>query len=132
MAADPSTNDSLPTIRILLVEDEPVLRSAIAAVLTKEGYQVFEAGDGEHALRFLRGQEVDLIIADILMPGIDGIELIMELGKSKHPAPIIAMTGGYLDADLYLKVAANLGASRVISKPFKIEELVVKIREVLQ
>lgn len=132
MAADPSRDTSVPTIRILLVDDEPVLRNALAGVLAKEGYQVFEAGDGEQALRFLRGQEVDLIVADILMPGIDGIELIMKLAKANHPAPIIAMTGGYVDSHLYLKVAANLGASRVIAKPFKTEELVAKIREVLQ
>lgn len=116
---------------ILIVEDEVTFRSVIRAALIQNGHTVVEAGDGRTGLELLKSQVVDLVITDVMMPDQDGIEVIMRLREKRNPAPIIAITGHPVEAELYLKVAKSLGAQRVLEKPFSMETLLTAIRDVL-
>ncbi len=116
---------------ILIVEDDIEFRKMLVTVLVQEGHTVVEAGDGKSAGRWLSTHVFDLVITDVHMPETDGLEMIMKLHDARNPTPIIAMTGGHMQSDLYLKVAKSLGARRVMEKPFKLAELSQNIRDVL-
>ena len=116
---------------ILIVEDDVEFRKMLVAVLLQEGHTIVEAGDGKSAVRWLSTHVFDLVISDVHMPETDGLEMIMKLHDARNPTPVIAMTGGHMQSDLYLKVAKSLGARRVLEKPFKLAELTTCIRDVL-
>ena len=116
---------------VLVAEDDQTFRSVLRLALAKAGHAVLEAPDGRTAIELLRTQPVKLVITDILMPGIDGLELLIEFRAINPTVPIIAMTGGHPNTALYLKIAKALGAQNVLSKPFKTEALLAIISEVL-
>ncbi len=105
--------------RILLVDDERPLRIAIRRVLEAKGHQVVEAQDGREAIRLCDTERPDLVVTDLQMPEIDGLDLLLALHKLRPNIPLIVMTGvpvrGALDQ---IKAAKDLGASLVIPKPF--------------
>jgi CheY-like chemotaxis protein len=105
---------------ILVVDDEPAVRSMIRNVLESDGYAVCEAVNGEAALRQLNGQPVDLIVTDLVMPGKNGIDLILELKKKYPHISILAISGGGGISGRfdYLKIAELVGARNIMSKPF--------------
>ena len=117
--------------RILIVDDEVTFRSVVATALTQKGYSVVEAEDGRSALAALKGEAVDLVITDVLMPEQDGLEVIMNVRDANNPIPIIAITGHPGKADLYLRLAKALGAQHVLEKPFRMEALLGAVRELL-
>ena len=117
-------------VQILVIEDEPAFRSVVVDTLIRNGYAVIEAEDGRAGLALLKTNAVDVIITDVLMPDVDGIEVIMKLREAKSSIPIIAMTGRPEDADVYLNVAKALGAQRVLMKPFAMDDLLKIVREV--
>lgn len=118
--------------RILIVDDNDALRRLLALVLVDAGYEVEEAKDGREAMRLHRREPVAVVITDILMPEMDGIELLREL-RRESPAPrCIAVTGvDRVEHAMYLKVAERLGASRVLLKPFTNAALLAAVEEVL-
>src|SRR6185295_6801254 len=104
---------------ILLVDDDEQLRTMLSLVLRRAGYEVRVAIDGIEASNFYRSHPTDLIITDLMMPGKEGLEIIMELRKDYPGARIIAMSGGGRIGTMnYLKVARALGAQEVLEKPF--------------
>lgn len=117
---------------ILIVDDEPQIRSMLVTFLTQEGYETSEAEDGAEALRLASTTKVDLIILDLLMPGKEGLETLMEFRKEASPPKIIAVSGGSrtIGAD-FLPAALKLGASRTLRKPFLNVELLQAIRELI-
>ncbi|MBI4500592.1 MAG: response regulator [Gemmatimonadetes bacterium] len=117
---------------MLVIDDEPEVRAVLQEQLRAEGHEVFEAGDGDAAFRLLAEHPVDLVIADLYMPGMDGIEFTIRLGR-QHPRPkIIAISGGgWRDKTDILEVAERLGAARTLAKPFTREQLVTVVRELL-
>ena len=80
--------------RILLVDDDEAVRSVLRRSLVKAGYEVHEAGEGGAALKLLASAPADLIITDLVMPEMEGIEFIMALRKTHPKLPVIAMSGG--------------------------------------
>jgi DNA-binding NtrC family response regulator len=116
---------------ILVVEDEVTFRTVISAALLEKGHSVVQAGDGRTALALLQSNDVDLIITDVLMPDQDGIDLILKLRAAANLVPVIAMTGYPDVATIYSEVVKTLGARRVLMKPFRMEELLSSIEEVL-
>lgn len=110
---------------ILLIDDEPQVRSALRRVLERSGHSVLEARDGGEGLRIASGNPVDLVITDIIMPGMDGIELIIEFSERHPGVPVIAMSGGgkALPSDLVLSDAFGLGAVTSLRKPFDMSQL---------
>ena len=118
--------------RILVVDDDEQVRTLIRHTLEGEGYRVDEAPDGKVAARLTREDPAVLLILNIYMPDMDGIETIRELRKSQPLVKIIAISGGGGRFDFSpLKVAETLGVKRTLSKPIPSELLVSCVREVL-
>ncbi|UVT16319.1 MAG: response regulator [Nitrospira sp.] len=113
--------------RLLVIEDEPEVRRHVQQALEIEGYSVLTAADGYEGLRLLREEPVDLVLVDLLMPGMDGLELIRQLRCTSLTAKIIAMSGGIGDWN-YLQVAAYLGAQMTLQKPFSRQTLLDVVR----
>ena len=117
--------------RILLVDDDHLLRGFLATVLTEAGHSVLPAVDGRQAMDLLHVSAVDLIVTDIVMPELEGVELILTLSRERPSLPIIAMSGDPRHSKLFLEMAAKLGARRVLSKPFGPAALLAAISDAL-
>lgn len=114
---------------IMVVDDEPQIRRVLRATLTSQGYALIEARSGEEALEMVRQERVDLILLDVNMPGIDGIETCRELRQGSD-VPIIMLTVRGAERD---KVRAlDAGADDYVVKPFPIQELLARIRAALR
>src|SRR5271154_5391985 len=114
---------------ILVVDDEPQIRRVMRATLTAEGYAIVEARDGQEALEKFRSERPDLIILDMNMPGLDGVEACREIRSSSN-VPIIMLTVRSAEKD---KVRAlDAGADDYVVKPFGIQELLARIRATLR
>ncbi|MGE0733249.1 MAG: response regulator [Alphaproteobacteria bacterium] len=105
--------------RILLVEDDPTVRLSVSAVLGRAGHEVVECIDGSRAIAALEAESFDLVITDIIMPDVEGLEVIRAV-RTRHPeCPIIAMSGGgNIDKAEILTWAEKLGARAILAKPF--------------
>ena len=118
-------------IRVLIVDDDDDFRSMLCTMLERLGYDVATATNGKEAIARYRERAVDLVITDLVMPEREGIETIRELCRESPPAKIIAMSGGGRSSPTYLRLASQLGAGRVLSKPFSHQELLDAIAAVL-
>ncbi len=117
-------------LRILIVDDEPPIRRFLRTALAAQDYRVEEAGDGEAALDFLKRNSVDLVILDLGLPGMDGLEVVRRLRAEGKAVPIIILSSRDDEAG---KVAAlDLGADDYVSKPFGVEELSARVRAALR
>ncbi|MFC5357935.1 response regulator transcription factor [Azospirillum himalayense] len=121
--------------RILVIDDVPALTALLRMTLETQGHHVEEAHDGLSGLSMLEREPFDLAIVDMMMPGLDGIELIRRLRtRGASPVPsIIAMSGGTDDfpAAFSLTLSAMHGADRVLYKPFDNSELTAAVDELL-
>jgi two-component system, OmpR family, KDP operon response regulator KdpE len=114
---------------ILIVDDEPQIRRVMRTTLTSHGYSVVEAASGEEALEKLRAERPDLIILDVNMPGISGLETCAEI-RTSSDVPIIMLTIRNSERD---KVQAlDAGADDYVVKPFGVQELMARIRAALR
>jgi len=120
-----------PMATLLLIDDEAQVRMFFRVALEGAGYRVLTAENGKHGLHLLKHQEVDLILVDIFMPDMDGLELIPVLRKARPPTKIIAITGGSGETD-YLDIAKHLGAHRALQKPFEMTTLLEAVEAELQ
>jgi len=117
--------------RILLIEDDTNLREVLAVTLVNAGHIVAQAVDGRQGVELFDLAPVELVITDILMPGQEGIETIMQLQRREPGLPIIAISGGATHSKFYLGMAAKLGAQQVLAKPFTPAELLRAVGTVL-
>jgi CheY-like chemotaxis protein len=109
---------------ILVIDDEAMVRHTLTQVLEHGGYEVQCAQEGRQGLQAFRKRRPDLVISDIIMPAMEGIETIMELRILSRDCPIIAMSGGGRFRKVeFLAIAKHLGATATLSKPFEIEDL---------
>ena len=115
--------------RILVIEDEPAIRDAIAYALGDEGFEVEQAGDGENGLAQALEGEHDVVILDLMLPGIPGTDVCRRI-RAQSAVPIIMVTarGAELDRVLGLEI----GADDYITKPFSMAELIGRIRAILR
>jgi CheY-like chemotaxis protein len=119
--------------RVLVIDDEPQIRSMLRMMLERAGYEVEEAPDGIEGIRIYRNKPVDLIISDLIMPNKDGIGMIIELKKEFPDVKIIAMSGGGLNKpEGYLEGAKKLGAQRTLTKPINRDELLRTVSDTLK
>jgi two-component system chemotaxis response regulator CheY len=110
--------------RLLIMDDDVTLRTTVARGLERAGHEVVQAGNGAEGMVELEGGSFDLVVTDINMPDMDGIEVIMNLGRAYPDLPVIAVSGGGLMShELLLGNAGALGAAGVLAKPFELAEL---------
>ena len=109
------------SITVLAVDDEPMMRSLLEKILTRDGYKIVTAEDGQEALKVLEEQPVSIVISDIKMPRLNGFDLLKVI-KSKYPEIGVIMMTAYGDT-FTVKDALLLGADEYITKPFKSFEI---------
>lgn len=115
---------------ILVVDDEVKIRDMVRPFLLNEGYNVVEAGNGYEVLEKLKTNNIDLIILDLMMPGMDGFQTLRELRGSYKKMPVIMLTAKTDEIDKLLGL--EMGADDYITKPFSLRELVARIKAVLR
>jgi two-component system OmpR family response regulator len=116
--------------RLLVVDDEPNIVELLSASLRFAGFEVATAPDGQQALRLVDSFQPDLVVLDVMMPGIDGFEVVRRMREGKHLAPVLFLTARDATED---KIAGlTLGGDDYITKPFSLEEVVARIRAVLR
>lgn len=117
-------------VNILLVDDNEKIRKLMEIYLKQEGYHVLQAENGEKALEILAETNADLVIADIMMPEMDGYELTKELRDAQFNMPILMVTAK--DAFIDKKTGFELGADDYMTKPVDMEELVLRVKALLR
>jgi two-component system response regulator TctD len=122
-------DDGAVSPRILVVEDDTDLRETLWRALSREGYQVSQAGDGTEALSALRMRPYDLAIIDLVLPRMGGIQILEQLRSLGLAIPAIVITA-YGDRFSYNR-ATELGASEFLVKPVRLVELYRAVRQVL-
>ena len=116
--------------KILVVEDDKNLRKLIVTCLEKASYTVFETRNGEEALNLMDKEYVDLIVTDIMMPEMDGYELIKSLREANYNTPILIITAKEDIEDK--RQGFNLGADDYMVKPINIDELILRVKSLLR
>jgi DNA-binding response OmpR family regulator len=114
---------------ILLVDDEDAVQKLLTYPLEHEGFRVVQARDGEEALRRFDGERVDLVVLDLMLPKVDGLEVCRRL-RAKSSVPIIMLTAR--DDELDKVVGLEIGADDYITKPFSIREFRSRVRALLR
>ena len=117
------------TINILLAEDERTLAMIIKDTLDGQGFRVTVADDGEEALRLFMTSKPDVLVADVMMPRLDGYELVRRIRKSDRQTPVIFLTARSAVGDVVH--GFEMGANDYLKKPFGMQELIVRIKALL-
>jgi CheY-like chemotaxis protein len=119
--------------QVLVVDDEDQMRKLIRLVLQQEGHTVVEASNGKRAIQHIQEAEIDLVISDIFMPDMDGLELIRGIRRTHPGIKILAISGaGKEGPGLYLNMAEQFGAGAILMKPFAPDQLIEKVSALLQ
>jgi len=115
---------------VLVIDDQDMIRDVIKNVLSQSGYTVVGAANGAAGLKVLEMQQVDLVITDILMPEMEGIETIIEVRKSHPEIKIMAISGGGRSQNFQpLRIAGKIGADITLAKPFEAEDLLSAVEK---
>ncbi len=114
---------------VLVVDDEPIVREVVVSYLRREGYRTLEAGDGHEARRLLEQGDPGLVVLDLMLPGIDGLQLCRWI-RSRSDVPVIMLTARGEETDRI--VGLELGADDYVTKPFSPRELAARVRAVLR
>jgi DNA-binding response OmpR family regulator len=120
------------TPRVLVVEDEPHIRELVCLHLGLEGYACEGVGDGQNALRRAEAERFDLLVLDLMIPGLDGVSLTRAVrnGRTNHDVPILVITARRDESDKVLGLES--GADDYLTKPFGVRELVARARALLR
>jgi DNA-binding response OmpR family regulator len=115
--------------RVLVVDDEPIVRDVLTRYLSKGGFRVDSAEDGEAALERFAAEPPDLVLLDLMLPGVDGVEVFTRI-RADHDTPVIMLTARGEETDRV--VGLEIGADDYIAKPFSPREVVARVRAVLR
>jgi two-component system, OmpR family, response regulator RegX3 len=115
--------------RILVVEDEPALADAVGYALRGDGHDVETVDDGEHAIQVAKERPYDLLVLDLMLPGVSGLEVCRRL-RDESAVPILMLTAR--DAEVDRVVGLEAGADDYITKPFSMSELLARVRAILR
>jgi CheY-like chemotaxis protein len=117
---------------ILVIDDDPVLRRVITLALEGAGHSVLRCENGRKAIDHLQHDHADLLITDIIMPEMDGVETVRAARKLQPHLPILAISGGgSFDPGDYLGIARAFGATAILPKPFRPADLVAEVAKLL-
>ena len=128
--------------KILIVDDEEHVRAALKQVLERAGYEVVVAATGNEGLELMKHEGADLVITDVIMPGIDGIATARKIREKYRDTRIVVISGGgktapdpyepdAISTRSYLASASNAGADRALTKPFDRDEILRVVRDLL-
>jgi CheY-like chemotaxis protein len=119
--------------RILLIDDNKLVQESLSEVLAAKGHEVSMADNGKEGLKLSQHQTFDLVITDLVMPEVEGIEVILNVLTAQPKLPIIAISGGgmYADSDVYLEDAKLLGAMLTLEKPIENDRLIEAVNQCL-
>lgn len=114
--------------KILVIDDDAAVRESLSDCLAMDGFEVLSAPNGREGLRICEESSPDVVLTDIVMPDMDGIEVVQAL-RDLHPAcKVIAMSGGWrLGTSDFLRIAKSLGADATLAKPFDLDVLAATI-----
>ncbi len=115
-------------MKIIVVDDDVIMLQAIKTMLTKNGYEVFATTDAQDALDTIEEEEYNLIISDIMMPYVSGIELLSSIKKINKNIPIIIISA--LDQQEVILTAFEEGAEDFVKKPLNLEELLLRVKRI--
>ena len=128
MAGSPQTRT--PEARLLVVDDEPNIRELLSASLRYAGFEVATAADGQQALALAESFRPDLLVLDVMMPGLDGFSVVRRLRQAGRHTPVLFLTARDAAED---KVSGlTLGGDDYVTKPFSLDEVIARIRAVLR
>lgn len=113
----------LKAMDVLLIDDDDLFRETVRDMLDTLGHNVVEAEDGKRGIEKLRGGGADVVLTDILMPNQEGIATIRQIRQSGHDVWIVAMSGDQKHKLMFLDFARELGADRILRKPFDLNAL---------
>jgi len=118
---------------ILLADDEDLLREGVREILETADYRVIEARDGEEALAQFAVSDIDLVITDVVMPNMDGVDFVTRLRETFPDVPILTISGGsrVVSARFGLDSALLSGANASLTKPFTAKQLLEKVQQLL-
>ena len=116
-------------LRVLVVDDEPMVREVLVQYLERDGFSVAEAADGRTALAYVLDRRPDLVVLDVMLPAVDGLQVLGEIRK-RHDVPVILLTARTEEADRVLGL--ELGADDYVVKPFSPREVTARVRSVLR
>jgi DNA-binding response OmpR family regulator len=115
--------------RVLVVDDEPIVRDVVSRYLRRDGFETLEAATGEEAQRMLEDARPSLVVLDVMLPGLSGLELCQQIRASSQ-LPVILLSARGEEADRI--VGLELGADDYVTKPFSPRELAVRVRNILK
>ena len=113
-------------LRVLVIDDEPAIRRFLRTSLTAQGYSLLEAEDGETGLAMLQRNAVDVLVLDLGLPGIDGLEVLKRMREGGSSVPVIVLSSR--DDERGKVAALDIGADDYVTKPFGMDELLARIR----
>lgn len=116
--------------RLLIVEDEAAIRSGLVDVFVYHGYEVETADNGDQGLRLALGGNFDLVLLDVMLPGVDGFEICNRIRQQDRQQPVIMLTAKSSDEDIVQGL--TLGADDYVAKPFSVTQLVLRVQAVLR
>lgn len=116
--------------KILLVEDDPTLSMIISDTLRRDGFEIMTAGNGEEGLKNFTRQGADLIVADVMMPRMDGFSMAKEIRRLSPAVPLLFLTAKSAIDDV--EKGFEIGANDYIKKPFELRELIIRIKALLR
>ena len=114
---------------VLVVDDEPIVRDVVVRYLAQAGYRTIEAADGDAALALLAEEEPNIVVLDLMLPGVDGLSLCRRI-RARSSLPVIMVTALAEEADRL--TGLELGADDYLTKPFSPRELVARVKAVLR
>lgn len=120
----------MENLKVLLVEDEASIRKFVKINLERNGYTVYEAESGEEGLKILSSNDIDIVILDVMLPGIDGFEVLRRIREKDNKVIVIMLTAKGQDMDKIMGL--EIGADDYMVKPFNPLELVARIRTILR
>ena len=116
----------------MLLDDELFVQNLFSQFLKGEGYNVECVSNGREGLDKLRDFDADLVITDIMMPDMDGLEVVREIRKTRSDLPVIAISGGMRNAAVnFVSVAKDFGANAIFEKPVSLADLLKSVKELV-
>jgi CheY-like chemotaxis protein len=122
---------AVQALRVVVADDVAEIRTLVASWLSEAGHQVTQLSSGKDVIDFVRAHVVDLVVTDLLMPGVDGLDTILAVNRIRPTTRVVAISGGGVEmpTEAGLRIAKGVGADAVLSKPFNRAQLMAAVEK---